>query len=102
AIQSILAQDFNADGNLDLLIAGNKFGAEVETARYDASNGVLLIGNGNGEFKGQRFLESGFYAPGNSREMAIMTKTAIGKPVVLVASNDGPLVAYVSLLSALE
>ncbi|NQX91438.1 MAG: hypothetical protein HRT74_04755, partial [Flavobacteriales bacterium] len=100
AIQTILAKDFTGDGVVDLLIAGNKFGAEVETARYDSSNGILLVGNGNGEFNGRRFLESGFYTPGNTREMLLMENTAIGQPIVIVASNDGPLAAYVAMLLA--
>ncbi|MEZ4893254.1 MAG: VCBS repeat-containing protein [Saprospiraceae bacterium] len=30
-IQGIICDDFNGDGNLDILMAGNKYGYEVET-----------------------------------------------------------------------
>lgn len=51
--------DFDLDGNLDLITAGNFQVAEVETIRADASIGLFLKGNGDGTFAPQNFKLSG-------------------------------------------
>ncbi len=50
SINTILIDDFDDDGNNDILLAGNLYGAEVETPRADASHGLLLKGDGKGNF----------------------------------------------------
>jgi hypothetical protein len=47
---SSIVFDINNDGYLDVFGVGNAYDAEVETIRYDASNGYVLLGNGTGEF----------------------------------------------------
>jgi len=47
-VNSILCNDFDNDGHLDLLLAGNEYQVEVMIGRYDASYGLLLRGNGKG------------------------------------------------------
>ena len=42
--------DFNQDNHLDMVIAGNLYVSEVETPRNDASIGLLLAGDGQGNF----------------------------------------------------
>ena len=49
-LNGMLADDFDGDGNLDVLISGNDFGTEVSVGRYDALNGLLLKGDGSGGF----------------------------------------------------
>lgn len=46
-----LVADFNADGHADLLLAGNQYGVPPVLGRYDASRGVLLYGNGAGQWQ---------------------------------------------------
>ena len=43
--------DLNNDGYLDIFGVGNIYEAEVETIRYDASKGYVLLGNKNGGFQ---------------------------------------------------
>ena len=43
--------DFNGDGNLDIAICGNDYGNEITAGRYDAMNGLVLLGDGAGNFK---------------------------------------------------
>ena len=43
-------QDINNDGYPDIFGIGNIYDAEVETIRYDASKGYVLLGNENGHF----------------------------------------------------
>ena len=59
---------FDNDQINDLLIVGNMYHAEIETARNDAGNGLLLKGVGDGSFKEVSVSESGFFAPGDSKK----------------------------------
>lgn len=95
ATKRILAKDLNADGKQDLILAGNHFGAEVETVRHDASNGLVLIQLPDGTFEERRVLDSGFYAPGNVVGMETVFVPAFGREVLLVASNNSRLAAFV-------
>jgi len=90
AIQGIIAEDLNGDGNLDLLMAGNKYGMEVGTGRYDAGNGVFLAGDGKGNFSWVNNLQSGFWAMKDARGLA-MLKGAGGKRTFLVSNNNSAL-----------
>lgn len=86
SINSILVNDYDSDGNKDLLISGNLFPAEIETPRNDASIGLLLKGNGKGEFLPASIKESGFYAPNDAKDMKVIK---VGdKEVILVANNN--------------
>ncbi|MHA4845865.1 VCBS repeat-containing protein [Flavitalea antarctica] len=66
----IVADDFNGDGHLDLALAGNDFGAEPAIGRYDALNGLIMNGDGKGNFKVLTMAESGIYIPGNAKALA--------------------------------
>jgi len=70
SINQILVDDYNHDGNLDILVAGNLHVSEIETTRNDASYGQLLIGNGHGAFEAVSATESGFFTPGDVKDMA--------------------------------
>lgn len=86
AINSIHIEDFNKDGNLDIVAVGNNHAAEVETIRYDAGRGNLLLGKGNGEFEAKSPYESGWFSNNDDKDLA---KVIIaGKPVFIVASNN--------------
>ncbi len=66
-LNGMLVDDFDGDGNLDVMINGNDYGTEVTIGRYDALNGLLLRGNGKGDFMPQSILQSGIYLPGNGK-----------------------------------
>jgi len=85
-IFGIIPHDYDQDGHLDLLIAGNFYVSEVETGRADASIGLLLSGDGKGNFSAVPGRESGFNAHLDVRDIALI-KTTQGN-LVLVANND--------------
>lgn len=89
----LLAEDLNADGHLDLMLAGNSYSPEVETGRYDAGNGLVLIGDGKGGFQPITGAQSGFWATKEARYMANL-KLANGKNLYLIANNNDVLQAY--------
>jgi hypothetical protein len=64
-VKAIQCMDVNRDGYDDLLLAGNDYGTEVETGRNDAGIGLLLLGNGKGDFNPVSVTKSGFYVPGD-------------------------------------
>jgi hypothetical protein len=68
-INQIMVDDYDKDGNLDALITGNMFNSEVETPRNDAGHGLFLKGNGKGKFKPVSMVKSGFFTPGDVKNM---------------------------------
>ena len=89
----ILVHDFNADGYPDILLAGNKYGIEVETGRCDAGNGTLLAGDGKGGFSWINNTQSGFWASKEVRDLALLNG-ADGKITVLVSNNNNAAQVY--------
>ncbi len=90
-IKSIYIGDVNEDGFKDILTVGNHFGVEVETVRYDAGVGGVLLGDGKNGFEYVSPLDSGFYVPLDSREIKLLNG-AMGRHLYLVLNNnDTPL-----------
>lgn len=92
SINAIMVEDFDKDGNQDMLIAGNLYPVEVETIRNDASYGGLLLGDGKGNFNHLIGVQSGFVADGDVKHLAPITIN--GKKAILVVRNDGPMSVY--------
>jgi hypothetical protein len=91
-VNSIVAGDYNGDGHTDLLLAGNEYGMHPMPGRYDASNGVVLKGDGKGHFTPLQLLESGIFIPGNAKSM---TRFTLGnRTAVAVAQNRGNLLLF--------
>lgn len=86
----IIIYDFDGNGKLDILCAGNFLYAETETAELDAGNGTLLLQNADGSFYFEENRNHGFWASGEVRELKLI-KRANGKSAVLVGNNNGPI-----------
>lgn len=91
-IKSSLVDDFNQDGYKDILIVGNHYGVEVETTRYDAGYGSLLIGDGKNNFKALPAKISGFHVPTDSR--SIQPIKIKGKENLLITNNNNSLLLF--------
>ena len=89
-INGMVVDDFDADGNLDVMINGNDYGNEVFNGRYDAMNGLLLLGNGAGQFTAQTILQSGFFTPGDAKAL-IKLRGAYDGYLLAASQNRGPL-----------
>jgi len=90
-INAMVVDDLDGDGNLDVLINGNDFGTEVAAGRYDALNGLLLKGDGKGNFSAQSIQNSGIYIPHDGKAL-----------VKLIGSSGDYLVAGSQHLDALK
>jgi hypothetical protein len=89
-LNGVVVDDFNGDGNLDVALNGNDFGNAVFDGRYDAMNGLLLLGDGKGDFTSQTILQSGVFIPGDGK--ALIELRGPGNAYLLAASqNRGPL-----------
>lgn len=91
-INGIVTMDVNNDGHLDLVLAGNNWSAEVETVRYDAGTGLVLLGDGAGGFTPLDVPTSGFFAWNNCKDIALLQGR--DGPLIMVANNDGPLQTF--------
>ncbi len=89
-VYGILAGDFDRDGKLDLLLAGNFDGVQPAIGRMNASYGLFLRGNGRGGFTPLRAAESGFFVPGQARDIQRL-RTRNGALYVVARNNDRPL-----------
>lgn len=87
SVNSIVVDDYNNDQNPDILIAGNLYDAEVETARNDAGFGLLLLGDGKGAFTPSMRDDSGFFVPYDVKDM-VQVRTSSGKQVFVGINND--------------
>ncbi len=92
-LNGMVADDFDGDGNLDILINGNDYGTEVSVGRYDALNGLMLKGKGDGSFEAQTILQSGIYIPGNGKALAKL-RSSNGQYLVAATQNRGAMKIY--------
>ncbi len=94
-LNGMITEDVDGDGNLDILASSNDFGTEVTVGRYDALNGILLKGDGKGNFTPMSILESGIYLPGDGKAM-IKIRGINGRTYVIASQNRGPLKVWQS------
>jgi enediyne biosynthesis protein E4 len=92
-VNAILAEDFDGDGNIDLLIGGNEYQTEVSTGRYDASYGLMLKGNGKGSFLPVKPVVTGLILDGDIKNMRII-KTGTMQEFLLAAVNNDSLKCF--------
>ncbi len=84
--------DFNGDGVLDAVAAGNFSGVRPDRGRYDASYGLFLAGDANGELKAIGPAESGLLVEGEVREIR---RLETGDASLLVFGRNGLSLAFV-------
>jgi hypothetical protein len=82
----IAAEDFDKDGNMDILMGGNFYQSKPEVGIYDASYGVLLKGDGKGGFTTLPALQSGINIRGAVRDITVL---GVGKKkLILITKNN--------------
>jgi len=95
-ISTIVARDFDGDGQLDLFCAGNNFGPEPSTGRFDGGLGVLLKGDGHGGFTPLSPAQSGLVVQGEARAAVVLPLAGSARPALVVARCEGPLLLFTS------
>jgi enediyne biosynthesis protein E4 len=79
---AITSLDYDGDGNKDLLLAGNMQHVRIRFGKYDANYGVLLKGDGKGNFTYVPQTESGLSVRGDVRD------------VVSIKNNSGNFILF--------
>ena len=82
-IKSFWIEDFDKDGNLDIVAVGNSYAPEVKTGRLSGSLGLMLRGAGGGIFKIIAPSSSGLIAQGDVRRIVKIR----GKKIFLLVSK---------------
>lgn len=93
ALNGMETGDFDGDGNLDVVINGNDYGTDVSIGRYDALNGLMLKGDGNGNFKPLSILQSGIYIPGNGKAL-VKLRDDRGNILIAASQNKDSLKVF--------
>ena len=91
-VNAVIYTDVNGDDKTDIILAGNEYQASVASGRYDASYGLLLTGNGKGQFKAVSPVSSGLILDGDVKDLKVIS-TQKGK-ILLAAINDSRMQAY--------
>ncbi len=87
-VHSILIDDFDRDGNQDILLGGNFTDSKVQFGRYDANKGTLLLGDGDGKFQFALNKSSGLLLKGDVREIKQIEINNLGKAIVIGKNDD--------------
>ena len=94
-VNDILPFDVNQDGTLDIVLVGNLMGNHFEYGDIDALEGLVLLGDGKGNFKALSSSESGFRVPGmaqNIRKIQMGSESSEAR--LIIGNNNGPLQVY--------
>ena len=82
---AIVTHDLNEDGVEDLILGGNIYDTEVETPRWDAGRGLVLL-NQDGRYCPQPIPSANLQLSGNVKDLAIVT---LGERTFLLATKNG-------------
>ena len=74
-----------------LLLAGNFNAVQTELGPYDASLGLLLLGDGKGNFKPVTPMSSGFIVKGEARDIKEVNTSKNEKIYLVSRNNDSPI-----------
>lgn len=86
--------DVDGDGNLDLLLIQNFYGAQRETGHMDGGVSLLLMGDGNGNFRPVWPSESGFVVIGDGASVSRADLNGDGSADFVVGVNNGDWQAF--------
>jgi hypothetical protein len=79
--------DFDGDGHQDIFLSQNCFALPPDMPRIDAGQGLLLKGDGHGEFKAVAALESGLVIHGEQRGATFADYDEDGRVDLAVTQN---------------
>ena len=94
SVYGIATADVNADGKKDILLTGNNTWTRIKFGRYCANHGVVLLGNGKGDFKYATQTESGLNIRGNVRSLQLI-KTGKSQSIIAGINDSNALLLQV-------
>ena len=82
-VYAITTADINNDKKKDLILAGNLSTARIKFGKYDALEGIVLLGDGKGNFSYVSSDKTGLNLKGDVRSMEM-----VGKKMVVGVNNE--------------
>lgn len=93
-IYGMKATDINDDGKLDILATGNLSATQPDFGSYDAGVGLVLLGDGIGNFVPMRPDQSGFITLGEGRDIALLREAKSDNPIYIVSRNNQTVLTF--------
>ncbi len=93
-IKCMITSNPNGGQNTSIFMIGNDYGNEAFIGRYDAFNGGVLVGDGQGGFEFKDAQESGFKVTGDGKDMILVERAGGGNPFIVVSQNRNKLLVY--------
>lgn len=90
----IAVADFDGNGTEDIFLSQNFFGVPVETSRYDAGRGLMLLNQGSGHWTPLSTRASGVNISGQQRGAAVCDWDADGRMDLAVVQLGGETKLY--------
>jgi hypothetical protein len=87
-VYAISTGDFDGDGKTDILLAGNQSKFRIRIGKTDANDGIVLRGNGKGDFEYLPQYQSGLHLTGDIRDVQQINNQLI------FTANDGKVQSY--------
>ena len=97
----IHTEDFNRDGFEDIMMVGNFYPMDVGLGRIDSSNGLILYGNGKGDFTSISNQRTGFFARKDARSL-VKINGVDNTHLYAVSNNNDDVEVYKSIDSNSE
>ena len=85
-VSAIISGDWNKDGNMDIILAGNDSHQRVKFGKMDANKGQVFLGKGNGTFQYVSPSKSNLNIEGDTRKIYFLQN---GK-LIFLRNNDFP------------
>jgi len=85
---SIAVEDINNDSHPDMILCGNLLATQPDFGRYDASIGVILLGDGTGKWHPMDAMKSGLAIQGEIRDIQIVTDRQKKKKILFARNNE--------------
>ncbi|HEX6193388.1 MAG TPA: VCBS repeat-containing protein [Chitinophagaceae bacterium] len=91
-VYRILAEDYNSDGKIDLLLLGNNDNVRLKMGKMDANFGTVLLNNGDGSYRYSKPTETGLLVVGDVKDAAIVKIE--GKSILVIGINNSGWMNY--------
>lgn len=97
----IHTEDFNRDGFEDIMMVGNFYPMDVGLGRIDSSNGLIMYGDGKGNFTSISNQHTGFFARKDARSL-VKINGANNTQLYAVSNNNDDVQIFKSIDSNSE
>jgi hypothetical protein len=91
-VSAIISGDWNKDGNMDIILAGNDSYQRVKFGKMDANKGQVFLGNGDGTFRYLSQSKSNLHISGDTRNIYFLQNGAL----LFLRNNDFPFIYKVN------